>query len=204
MLFSCKKEDPVRSYNIEDETRQWTAFKKGSYWIYQEQATGRVDSTYVVSFEERQQSGYDENGNKCLAQELNMKFASLDGTYTTKVENKLPRGNSLKISMFDSKGVAVSAIDMIMVFPLSFMNQTEAPYFSIISEDDKISLEKEVIRDVVHVKCTVKGLGGLVSNQTYENEYWIAKNRWIVRLKAKSCLTGQTEDWVLKRYKIVQ
>ena len=204
MFTMCTKEDPFRKYNIEKETRQWTAFKQGSYWVYEQEGTQGKDSTYVVSYDEKETSGLDESGNKCISQQIEVKYASNHGYYSSKVENILPRGNSLKISMYDGSSIPVSSMDMILVFPLSFIDPTETPYFSIISENDMVSIGTEVLQDVVHVKCSVKGLGGVLKNTTYENEYWIARNRWIVKMKVKNPENGNIETWNLKRYKVVQ
>lgn len=203
-LTMCTKEDPVRKYKIEQETRQWTAFKQGSYWVYEMEGTNEKDSTYVVLYRETETSGIDESGNKFLEQHIDIKFANNYGYFNTKVDNVLPRGNSLKISMLDKVGLPLSSVDMILVFPLSFNSQTNTPYFSIISESDKVALDKEVLNNVVHVKCSVNGLGGILKNTTYENEYWIARNKWIVKMKVKNCQTGNMETWSLKRYKVVQ
>jgi hypothetical protein len=200
----CTKEDPVRNYTIEKETRQWTAFKPGSYWVYQQEGTNVTDSSYVVLFSETEASGTDEGGNRCLAQQIDVKYACNEGYQSTKVENVLPRGNSLKIAAYDRSSKPISKIDMILVFPLSFVNQTDSPYFSIISENEKVNLEKEVLTNVVHVKCSVTGLGGVLANTTYDNEYWIARNRWIVKMKVKNPENGDIETWNLKRYKVIQ
>jgi len=203
-LTMCTKEDPVRKYKIEQETREWTAFKPGSFWVYGLEGSNELDSTYVVLYNETVTSGLDESGNKSLEQHLNVNFANGNGVLSTKVEKVLPRGNSLKISMFDKRGAQLSSVDMILVFPLSFNSQTVSPYFSIISETDKVALDKEVLSNVVHVKCSVKGVGGILSNTTYENEYWIARNKWIVKMAIRNCQTGRLETWSLKRYKVVQ
>ncbi|WP_320051576.1 hypothetical protein [uncultured Acetobacteroides sp.] len=203
-LTMCTKEDPVRNYTIEKETRQWTAFKPGSYWVYQQEGTNVTDSSYVVLFSETEVSGTDEGGNRCLAQQIEVRYACNDGYQSTKVENLLPRGNSLRVSAYDKSSRPISSIDMILVFPLSFVNQTDSPYFSIISENEKVSLDSEVLTNVVHVKCSVKGVGGILANTTYENEYWIARNRWIVKMKVKNPESGNTETWNLIRYKVIQ
>jgi len=203
-LTMCTKEDPVRRYKIEQETRQWAAFKQGSYWVYEQDGTKVIDSTYVVSYNEIETSGTDENGNRCLAQQIDVKYANNDGYINSKIENILPRGNSLKVSIADKGSNPVSNIEMILVFPLSFQDQINSPYFSVISENEIVELGKEVINDVVHVKCTVRGLGGAVANTNYENEYWIARNRWIVKMKVKNPENGNIETWTLKRYKVIQ
>ena len=204
MFTMCTKEDPVRKYNIEQETRQWAAFKQGSYWVYEQEASKETDSTYVVLYSEKETSGTDESGNRCLAQQIDVKYANNNGYFNSKIENILPRGNSLKVSVYDKNSNPISNIDMILVFPLSFINQTDIPYYTILSENEVVNLGDEVLNDVVHVKCSFKGIGGILANTTYENEYWIARNRWIVKMKVKNPENGNIETWDLKRYKVVQ
>lgn len=44
-ISSCKKELP--HYPISDDMKQFFAYQKGSYWIYQNDSTMMLDSTYV-------------------------------------------------------------------------------------------------------------------------------------------------------------
>jgi hypothetical protein len=203
MLTMCTKEDPIRNYNIENETRQWTAFKEGSYWVYELSGTTTLDSTYVSKYKEYNKKETDANGT-IREQQLEITITSQHGYYITKVEKNLPRGNCLKISMFDKQNSPISSVKTILVFPLDFIDQPENPDFSIIAPNEKVEIGKEVINDVIHVKCAVKGLSGFLKDKIYENHYWIARNRWIIKMQVKNAETGATEIWNLKRYKIKQ
>lgn len=202
-LSECTKEGPVRNYKIEDETRQWTAFRKGSYWVYELSGSTTLDSTYISNYNEYSIEETDDVGT-IREQKLEITFNSQHGYYITKVEKNLPRGNSLKTSMFDLKGNPISSIKTILVFPLDFIDQPENPNFVIIAANDKVDIGREAIDNVLHVKCSVKGLSGYLKDQTYENHYWIARNRWIVKMQIQNPETGQLEIWNLKRYKILQ
>jgi hypothetical protein len=48
LLASCQKELPY--YSISDDMKQLFAYQQGSYWIYQNDSTDFIDSTYVISY----------------------------------------------------------------------------------------------------------------------------------------------------------
>ena len=200
----CTKDDPIRSYIIEQETREWAAFKPGSYWVY-EDATGlRTDSTYVCSYSETVEEGHDDYGNQCRAQQLEVGFAHGAGTYTSTTKNILPRGNGIQLIGRNSAGKATVAIEQLMLLPFEFIEPSSSNLFEIVSINNQVEVAGEVVSSVIHVKCRVKGYSGAVAGATYYNEYWIAKNKWIVKLKVKNPATGSYETWQLRRYKIVQ
>jgi len=47
LLAACKKE--LTFYGISDEMKEYFVFQKGSYWIYKDDSTGVIDSTYIKS-----------------------------------------------------------------------------------------------------------------------------------------------------------
>jgi len=44
-LLCCKKE--ASRYYLSDEMKQWTVFKMGSYWIYKNEVSNKIDSAYI-------------------------------------------------------------------------------------------------------------------------------------------------------------
>ena len=53
-IVCCNKE---KNYTISDNMKEYFAYKQGSYWIYKNDSTGSLDSTYVDYYS-------DGNGNK--------------------------------------------------------------------------------------------------------------------------------------------
>ncbi|MGA3013973.1 MAG: hypothetical protein ABSD71_08055 [Bacteroidales bacterium] len=49
LCVSCKK---VPYYAVSDSEKAYFAFQKGSYWIYKDDSTGVVDSTYVFMYDD--------------------------------------------------------------------------------------------------------------------------------------------------------
>jgi hypothetical protein len=47
LLFSCKKEPEF--YPISDNFKGWFLFQNGSYWVFQNDSTGTLDSVYLTS-----------------------------------------------------------------------------------------------------------------------------------------------------------
>lgn len=207
MLFSmCTKEDPTRKYNIEKETREWTAFKPGSYWVYELEGAGAkvLDSTYVSSYTETVVACKDESGNKINSQKIDISYSNIDGHYTSNIQNNLPRGNAVKLASFDVKGVTLATTNLMLVLPLEYIDANDNLQFTIISDKESLTIGKEEITEVLHVKCTTKGFQGKLASITYENQYWVARNRWIIKMLVKNPITGDSQTWNLVRYKIVQ
>ena len=48
LLISCKKKLPY--YGLSDQMKEYFVFKQGSYWIYRNDSTGIIDSSYTMSF----------------------------------------------------------------------------------------------------------------------------------------------------------
>ncbi|MDP1622753.1 MAG: hypothetical protein Q8M08_10500 [Bacteroidales bacterium] len=46
IVYSCRKDEP-KHYYISDAFKRWTVFKKGSYWIFQNDSTLAFDSVFV-------------------------------------------------------------------------------------------------------------------------------------------------------------
>ena len=46
MVGSCKKKPP--EYYLDPDFKNWSCYKKGSFWIYQNEITGKQDCTYVT------------------------------------------------------------------------------------------------------------------------------------------------------------
>jgi hypothetical protein len=47
IISSCKKD---KHYSISDTMKQYFCYQKGSYWIYKDDLTGSLDSTYVKDY----------------------------------------------------------------------------------------------------------------------------------------------------------
>lgn len=47
-FISCKKELPY--YSTPEELKEYFGFKVGSHWIYKNDSTGEIDSTYVIEY----------------------------------------------------------------------------------------------------------------------------------------------------------
>lgn len=62
VLSSCGPSDEEVYIKIDEEVLAWGAFKEGTYWIYQEENTGTIDSVYVYKQEEAY--GESDRGSK--------------------------------------------------------------------------------------------------------------------------------------------
>lgn len=204
VLSMCTKEDPVRKYKIENETREWTAYKEGSYWIYQNEDSGEIDTLKVDKYAQSEELVLNNEGDKILEQKISITFRCKHGYYISEVSNIQPRGNNLKIRVLDREQNPISNIETMLIFPLSFNDQSSNTQFSILSKEEKVTVGNKTLSNVLHIKCIVKGMQGILANTSHENEYWIACKHWIVKMKTKNNETGSYDTWVLKRHNIVQ
>lgn len=49
LLTSCRKDPLPVCFDVPAGVKEWTYFEEGSYWVFEQDTTGRRDSVYVVS-----------------------------------------------------------------------------------------------------------------------------------------------------------
>lgn len=196
-LGSCQEEE-VEINSIHKENKEWGEFSVGSYWIYQNDSTQETDSLYVVEF---------SNGQ---AVDLSREFEySL-----TKISE-----DELVSNEFNHSEICLS-LNEIFIYDFCVKPLTSS-HFKLINTDNRLEietlshdflaefkqLENVVINnndysEVLYIKLRPDNWGYVdwYSDANDYMEYWIAKNRWII--KKVFTLDNSCYSWSLKEYVI--
>jgi hypothetical protein len=207
LLVCCKHEPPPKVCQYDssvEEMKKWYYFKTGTWWVYQEQNTGVLDTiTVYYDWDGLSQSGYDGfewYGN-----------SSLDGfnyyyTFNSSYSIHCLSENECKCHKVDrAKGQSGNFVGagQIFLYPL-----IEGNYSYLISSDgleggktlmsnfaDTLSLFENNYTHVAHWIVDLDGSMGDISS-----EYDIAENFGIIKAKYPEL----NEIWELKESFIIQ
>ena len=203
---SCKKSIPY--YPVSDDMKQFFVFQKGSYWIYKNDSTNLIDSTYINSiYSVNDDDGYPGIRREIINLYLNSKFLS-----DFEVGYFCPGPNCLTI-----------ATRLDPHFPLDEI-ETNGPfaYFSGWQPNKDI-VSKECVSGWLFRYSTFPSV--TIANNTYQNiiysriittdststnkyfysrEIYFAKNIGIIKFFEKSKYFNIQRSFSLSRYKIIQ
>jgi hypothetical protein len=175
----CKKSDTY--YPIQDPFRQWTDFKKGSYWIFLNEMTNKTDSTFIA---------YTPSNYYYPPEKGKVHYEIL--TYDIwNLGRILVRGEAdnsfLEVSGFYTDGVfldykATSKISNIISNTCSVKERL-----------DSIIINGNIIYDVIHTQNIWANIF---------KDYWFARNIGIIKCSIKS--TDMDTTWSLMRWQVIQ
>jgi hypothetical protein len=200
-LACCKHEPPppVCQYDSSvEEMKKWYYFKAGTWWVYQEQNTGVLDTiTVYYDWEGLSQSGYDGfewYGN-----------SSLDGfnyyyTFNSSFSIYCLSQQECTCHKVDrAKGQAGNFVGSgkILLYPLILGNYTNdhGGTCSIVSIFDSLVFQNNVFYEVAKFKIEVDA-----SENYSSTEYLIAKNQGIVEMTNNQ----SNQNWKLIQSVIIQ
>jgi hypothetical protein len=95
-FISCKKELPY--YSTPEELKEYFGFKVGSHWIYKNDSTNEIDSTYVIEYLNSEELIRDQYTFELVSTRFHSHFLStIEVLYSTCLGNNivLVSGNSL-------------------------------------------------------------------------------------------------------------
>lgn len=195
-LISCGREERDL-FPLSQTIKEWSSFKEGSYWIYQNDSTEILDSMFV---------GY--NGKEI--------YPSADNTYDVETVNT---------TITNTDNILLGFIFAVGANQITFQDVGTKEEYSCAAgfniKEDKVEEEKiaqgyyawsvrpvddQIIHDITYhdvIFIEVKWLDeeGTIIEGTL-NRYWIAKNNWII--KKTFVQDGETYSWSLLRKNIFQ
>jgi hypothetical protein len=201
LLVCCKHEPPPKVCQYDssvEEMKKWYYFKTGTWWVYQEQNTGVLDTiTVYYDWDGLSQSGYDGfewNGN-----------SSLDGfnyyyTFNSSFSIYCLNQRECTCHKVDrAKGQAGNFVGagQIFLYPIIKGNYTGSGSGVSFVKDVFSSLE---IQDTMFNDVALWEVQDDLSEDGEHTRYWIGKNMGIVR--AEKINAG--EMWDLVNYSIIQ
>jgi len=185
LFTNCKKE-PIH-YTIPDELKQLSVFNKGSYWIYINEKTSVLDSTYVKTDPDFYTLGINDKDNSPLYDAVIVTVVSsfLHDYYT--------QFTSIIIDFKRSFGTAFE-IDA----KVGQKYGSSHDIFELINYFDSISLNNQIYKSVFFTRNTI--VHDLVDTIKYD--FYLAKNIGLIRLEKKYLNADTT--WSLVRYHLLQ
>lgn len=190
-------------YHISD-VKDWLYFQPGTYWIYEEENSGMIDSVYVTS------NTYDDgtSGSAFFRCET---YSTYNGYYynirsnnPTDSEGCLPTitRENFCVIVERVKTKPGNFVGTTILFPYrNYINKPAyagGPPWSIITVEeilDSITIQNKLFYQIVKLKNTED-----VTENNQETNYFISKNIGIV----KRVLIDSVHVWNLIRYNIIQ
>jgi len=189
---SCIEEEKYHHRYVSEETKEWSLFQPGSYWIYQNDSTGATDSVFI---KEGPTSHFDGGPTDAMdyLEVINTSFSS---SFISQIELEAHYYGANTISLNNT-----NASVLILRFPISNEIISQNFYtFEHIEHFDSLNVNGTWIKDTYHTRYTRFKEG--ISTIDYIYDFYIAKNIGIVICEKQS----ETENfrWSLVRRNIVQ
>jgi hypothetical protein len=199
-IFSgCEK---TEHYYLPQEIKDWGYFKEGSCWIYQNVATGVLDSIYVTSTREYLDSVDADKRITRISEAIDIKYeSSLNTVYNVSIYAY--KTNSIIIDQNDKHNNIISHYIPLRINPNNEISRNSSSY-EIIEELDTYIVEGITYTNVLHIITQVENqyFTPQFSLDHSTHEYWISKHNWIVKKMINNSRIN--EDWKLIRSNIIQ
>jgi len=190
LIGSCKKKETPQYFNIDKSFKDWSLFQKGSYWVFLNEISLQMDSSYVTT---DPRIGYLPPDPDVI-NHYEQIYYELTNSFIKYVEiNK----NSSESDMSFSTDYADNT-----VFAALFSGYTDGSWFgsayscSFVEKIDTMIVNTNKFRDVIHTR---------VIDSYYNNlqfDYYFVKNVGWVKYSIKTSTMDST--WSLLRYHVVQ
>jgi hypothetical protein len=189
----CKKKEP-RHYTISDELKQWYLYQRGSYWIYWNESTNILDSTYV---------------------EIDPAYSTYHSTVSDDVVDTYDHISNKYEGAF-VQGFAIDPSEVSC--HLNFLNNSSAEYayltnviegsyidisgdrFEYVKHYDTLTFNGITFENVRYTKCSRKYIQK-ISNSIVLH-FYCAKNIGLIKFRFE--YNGQDTTWSLLRFHVIQ
>ena len=175
-LFSCN--DKYSHEKFHKATREWCAFKKDTWWLYENETTGLRDCVWVGAYSSS--VGYERN----LKDSWEYMWITIKNTDTNR--NVYIGSDSFTNSMHIAEKDIYGDTTNYYKQNILFFNE----YGLIIPKSEKFKvLDTYLLNDVeynnvVHLKCEIENeITPQSEDETFisENDYWVAKHEGIIK-----------------------
>jgi hypothetical protein len=197
--LSCKKD---KDYPVPEEMKQYFVFQKGSYWIYKNDSTGELDSTYVNYFT----SLFDKNGYPGKNREVNqMYFSSKFLSEYLLIYGCLDACGLTVTTIADTSSTETITVGESLTYLDSWQPNTT---FSLntscavgIFKYDRIpnvTINNKVYQSIIYSNNTS------FDTISYTREFYFAKNIGIIKLFERNKYFKIQRSYSLLRHKVIQ
>lgn len=203
VLSACKDDSSGKPYfegPLTQELKDYTYFRNGTYWVYEDSATGDLDSFYVYDSQNFFTDYLDNSGEPLAKLEVFQYFtkSSYDGnTYyylTDLINNRYSDHPKVTILRVVEKG-GNHTQNHFVHYPLEVGREYQygSSLMRLEARPDKVNFKNTFHNVLVYHDLANNTEGG-------ETTFYIAKNMGIIRKEIKKT----NRVWNLIRYKIVQ
>ena len=204
ILSACQTEENLvctekNTIPVTLRARQFFSFKTGSWWIYEEENSGKTDSVWVSSFGE-----YGENFPKGK-KECQCGFGKCEQEIFMSFENKKYNGLNDTIKEYYRMHLSANSVDYESAY-LAFSNSSfyyyqefefnngkpVSDYYWNVQELAQLEVKGTMYKDIIYF---IEAEG----NRNFRRERWYAKNTYLIKYKDTDSTT-----WNLIDYHVIQ
>jgi hypothetical protein len=202
IVMGCKKE---YIYTISDSMKQYFAYRQGSYWIYKNDSTGLLDSTYVTSYYHNPEYNFG-NGIKFEVIDFRIHGAFLSESTIqyiecTAKESLMETSNIDTLDHFYSEHYYIYDPSLL----LNIKNTNKCVYNSYIlyKAIAHENINNTIYNNIVSIKIQSNDSSSTNSDY-YQREIYFAKNIGIIRYFEINRIENIHRSYSLLRYKVIQ
>jgi hypothetical protein len=198
-ILSCEKEPNY--YPIPQILKDCGLYKKGSYWIYQNDSTMITDSIYISFVRIYNDSIYSDKKLRDIYETIIIDFYSSQNkfSYSSKLE-----GAIFSNLYFEVNNTITKDRNSCILLRINLNNEIvdTSSYYYILEKKTKISLNNISYSNVLLINTSTRYYySNNSTNETFYNQYWLSKGNWIIKKVIHTY--GGIESWTLIRKNII-
>jgi hypothetical protein len=193
LIFSgCTNKNPEHIY-ISDEFQHWTVFQKGSYWIYKNDSTLVMDSTFLrydpsIVYVPLNSSTYPPTA-ECIT----ILFSS---SLYTNTQSKVDVNGIESFQMVFKSDSLFYPWGLLATYSDNFEPNSLSNHYETIAVDSVYYIGPEKFYNVVQTQCT-----GNTIPEKYT--FWFARDTGLIKVTFENGYTGVSWSWSIVRFHIV-
>ena len=186
-LPGCKKQQKVTSEFIPSELKEYTLFQPGSFWIYKNEITGAIDSSYITKKPEfvYHSEGYDIDT-------LEICHIYFDGTFISSTQLE-PHHYYMYINRYEFEAIRPTSFTPDQIF--NFGGGATLKYFPLI---DSMTIDNTTFHNVFVTQHQYVSLAG----DTFSNTSYFVKKIGLIKFNRK--VPNADTTWHILTYHVKQ
>jgi hypothetical protein len=192
ILSACSKKTDPTLY-IPDQFKKYSLFQVGSYWIFKNEKSLSVDSSYVSSTPVMQYRQFDNNGT-----ESTLEFCEI---YYKGKFIKHCNISAFNDMMWLLDSYASDCLISGCFYPGFIYNETSYSTFKTIEYIDSLNINNKLFRSIIHTQHT----DIFSNNDTVIYNYYLVTGIGLIKFELFNSHANRADTiWTLLKYHIVQ
>jgi hypothetical protein len=189
LISACTKEG--HHYTVSQEFKDYFLFQKGSYWIYKNDSTNGIDSTYLLGVPLHNIFPTGENKSDPTIEQYILEFNS-DIMLNYHIETYTSDQTYIMMYIKDST-YAFGMISQLIADSNYYLQFFAEGYFKVLPTLPSIELNSIIFNNVLQTKFY---------NDKDSFNFYFAKNVGLIKIKGK--WENKNHSWSLLRYNVFQ